>query len=626
MKIKVYAKALMLTVCFYASIAHGQGPATIGTDFWLGFMENYLGDDTAHTDSMKVYITTDNLSASGTVSVPLGGWSQNFSVPPNSTTIVTIPTSVAMCKLTDSIENKGVHVTSDNPVSVYQLNYVQYTSDANINIPTSALGTKYRVTTYQPSNASLIWTEVSISEILVVAAYDSTVIRIVPKCNTLGGHGANIPFTITLNQGEVYPIKQYVSSGYSLTGTLIEIDTTVANNCKTFAVFSGNLCAFIPGDSCCCNHICEQMMPVNTWGKQYITVPLATLTGDVFRIVGQQDGTIFSINGGAPHAVNAGSYYEADISTPSFIDSNYPISVAQFSKNDGNVNSDPFMIMLSPLDQTINRMVFNSFDVSFISSYYVNILTRTDYTNQVNLDGVNISTSFSTVLGNPHYSFAQVPITQGNHILNSDSGIIANTYGYGWYEAYGYIAGASLYELENSFNIIIDTNSFIYCAFHDSICIDTLITFTAVPNSSITDFYWNFGDGTTVMHGQSVTHTYTTPGEYTLTYYYLTTFCGVDSIVWRIHVRDCIAQSINDLLAGNLDFFRIFPNPIGNYLTIESKQKATIEIYNIEGQILKTINIADKQTSIDVSDLAGGVYIIKAKTEKGVAVRKFVKE
>jgi len=526
----------------------GQGFTTKGTDFWLGFMENYLGDDTVTTDKMKVYVTTDFLPASGTISVPLAGWSQSFTVLPNSTLEVTIPTAIAMCTATDAIENKGIHVTSDNPVSVYQLNYVRYTSDANINIPTSSLGKRYRVTTYQPSSASMAWMEVSISELLVVAAYDSTVIRIVPKCNTQGGHGANVPFTITLNQGQVYQIKSYPSSSYSLTGSLIEIDTTVANNCKTFAVFSGNQCAFVPGDSCCCNNICEQMMPINSWGKQYVTVPLMTRTSDVFRFVGQRNGTIFTINGGPPHGLNAGGFYEEDLAEASFIDSNYPISVAQFSKSaatDGNENSDPFMIMINPLAQTIRRIVFNSFVTSIISSYYLNVVTRTAYTNLVQLDGTNIAASFLPVTGNPLYSYAQITVTQGNHILSSDSGLIANVYGYGWYETYGYIAGATVKNLDISYSIITPSDTTQYYDLTDTLCRSMPLTFAATYNQYITDYSWNFGDGSPIVHGQIVSHTYSLPGNYLVKYYYQRSgICGMDSILWTINIKCCNALPV----------------------------------------------------------------------------------
>jgi photosystem II stability/assembly factor-like uncharacterized protein len=82
--------------------------------------------------------------------------------------------------------------------------------------------------------------------------------------------------------------------------------------------------------------------------------------------------------------------------------------------------------------------------------------------------------------------------------------------------------------------------------------------------------------------------------------------------------------SNNDLSISNN--FSIFPNPTHDNLTIETPEKATIEILNIEGQIIKTINTADKQATIDVADLSSGIYIIKAKTEKGIAVKKFIKE
>ncbi len=86
--------------------------------------------------------------------------------------------------------------------------------------------------------------------------------------------------------------------------------------------------------------------------------------------------------------------------------------------------------------------------------------------------------------------------------------------------------------------------------------------------------------------------------------------------------------STNTGISGydNLTDILIYPNPATDNLTIETHQKAAIEILNTAGQIIKTINTTDKQISINISDISGGVYIIKAKTEKGVAVKKFIKE
>jgi hypothetical protein len=72
--------------------------------------------------------------------------------------------------------------------------------------------------------------------------------------------------------------------------------------------------------------------------------------------------------------------------------------------------------------------------------------------------------------------------------------------------------------------------------------------------------------------------------------------------------------------------FSIYPNPATENLTIQTNQKAIIEILNIEGQIIMAINGTDTLTTIDIKDLSSGVYIVKVKTDNGSAVKKFIKE
>jgi predicted MPP superfamily phosphohydrolase len=70
----------------------------------------------------------------------------------------------------------------------------------------------------------------------------------------------------------------------------------------------------------------------------------------------------------------------------------------------------------------------------------------------------------------------------------------------------------------------------------------------------------------------------------------------------------------------------VYPNPVNDKLTIECSDKAMIEISNIQGQIMKMINSADKKTTIDLFSLSTGIYIIKVKTDNGIAVKKFIKQ
>jgi hypothetical protein len=52
----------------------------------------------------------------------------------------------------------------------------------------------------------------------------------------------------------------------------------------------------------------------------------------------------------------------------------------------------------------------------------------------------------------------------------------------------------------------------------------------------------------------------------------------------------------------------------------------TIEIYTIQGQILKTITNAEKTSYIDVFNLNKGTYFIKITTDKGSLYSKFLKD
>ena len=70
----------------------------------------------------------------------------------------------------------------------------------------------------------------------------------------------------------------------------------------------------------------------------------------------------------------------------------------------------------------------------------------------------------------------------------------------------------------------------------------------------------------------------------------------------------------------------IYPNPTTKDLTIEIPQKAIIEILNIDGQVIMTTAIIDRKAIIDLEGLSSGVYIIKATTDKGVVIKKFIKE
>ncbi len=85
------------------------------------------------------------------------------------------------------------------------------------------------------------------------------------------------------------------------------------------------------------------------------------------------------------------------------------------------------------------------------------------------------------------------------------------------------------------------------------------------------------------------------------------------------------STSVNNLPDMDKDI-SIHSNPSSSYITIEMRQQAVIEIFNIKGQLIKTIATNCIKSNIDISDLSSGVYVLKARTVNGVGVEKFVKE
>jgi len=89
------------------------------------------------------------------------------------------------------------------------------------------------------------------------------------------------------------------------------------------------------------------------------------------------------------------------------------------------------------------------------------------------------------------------------------------------------------------------------------------------------------------------------------------------------------SMKVSDLAAGinenNESHSVIYPNPATNVLNILSeKEIRNIEIYNVEGQLVKFIS--DNVNSIGISDLNNGVYFVKIHTENGTATHKFIKK
>src|SRR5947207_1496546 len=142
MKNRLHLKIILGSFLFFTNIfaIQSQNLSTKGKDFWIGFLRNAHETDV----TLHVYVSAD-FPTTGTISIPLGGWSQNFTVSANSTTDIIVPDALAEPDQNQINLPMGVHVVTDTSVSVYALDYESYTSDASVIIPTPSLGYDYYV-------------------------------------------------------------------------------------------------------------------------------------------------------------------------------------------------------------------------------------------------------------------------------------------------------------------------------------------------------------------------------------------------------------------------------------------------------------------------------------------------
>lgn len=79
--------------------------------------------------------------------------------------------------------------------------------------------------------------------------------------------------------------------------------------------------------------------------------------------------------------------------------------------------------------------------------------------------------------------------------------------------------------------------------------------------------------------------------------------------------------------------FQIFPNPGKNYfhvsLTNESKEICTLEIFNGAGILVRKLNLGNESeinSTVDISELPVGIYMVKTNLGTRQSVRKLIKE
>ena len=553
-----FAIAVLMMVSQFAS---AQTPSTVGNDFYLMFLRNDKNMQTSGSDyspasatyypkTVQLLITAEH-DCSGTISCANGYWSTDFEVVQGEVTRINVPKNdysdrqAGYSYYSGVIENKAIHVTATDEISLFAANYEDASFDITNVLPVTALGTEYVIQDYKGTqvvsgkNAGAVF--------VIAATEDNTDIDITPTVATgvfkpwhSTSQGTTYPagetITITLNAGQSY---QLMARGLgSFDGTRIE-----AHDCKKIAVFQGNSIAGVPGPISSAgwgygDHMYEQCIPVEYWGKEFIITQSLQRANDRVKVTSHKDNCEIKVNGNVMTTINAYETYEFEVvknqaadtidyeidkvyGAAHYLETSEPTSVFLYmtSREYGNAIEqigDPSMVLVTPAEQQIDYITFGTFQTDRIEFHHLNVTALSYSLSEMYLDDVNIASEFVPVPGNPDYSYARFDIEDGSHTLrNPKGGFTAHVYGFGQGqgrdESYAYSVGTGTMPINQ--HMFINESLITYFNHSYTTCANAEVNFLITTNYEHGAITWDFGDGTTGS-GAETNHTYTAEGEY----------------------------------------------------------------------------------------------------------------
>ncbi|MBN2725217.1 MAG: hypothetical protein JXR95_14225 [Deltaproteobacteria bacterium] len=354
-------------------------------------------------------------------------------------------------------------IVSDLPVIAYQFQPVNgqssYTSDASLLLPASSLDRFYYVVGWGIGYGN--------PQINIAAIEDGTVINITSSQNTSAGGTmpaltANVPYTFTqvMNEGDYVQIETPGDNSFS--GTYIESNHPIS-------VFSTHWCANIPAMGCCCDHLEEQLIGLQSWGNVYVAARMpvrntGTPEATIWQVFASEDNTNIwftaspEVTGlpASPITLNAGQMQELTISgsiaNPGdfIVTADKPILVMEYLSSSYYTNAstdragDPAMTQMVPVAQFLD-----SYIVLVPSNWiYDHAILIKPVGSNVLMDGTVVAQSNFTPINdgvNPvEWEVARISVGDGIHTFDGDAPFGIVVLGYDSYDSYAYPGGLNM--------------------------------------------------------------------------------------------------------------------------------------------------------------------------------------
>lgn len=385
------------------------------------------------------------------------------------------------------VQEKGIRLTSDRPISVMTYQAWMGNGDVAYHLPIGSWGREYvTMNMYQDryQGAEEKKPEYRPSQIIIIAAHDSTDVTYTPKVTTEGSPmhpsvAAGTPKTIRLNAGQTFTIKDKIDTS-RYRDMRSDMSGTHITSTKPVGVLSGHtkvavmrMPDVIPPTSIFAepahmvrNNVHDVMLPTSMAGTMFITVHLQYTStrvvgqgaaefgidddrGDAIRILATEDGTTVTslLEDGSGFRQEATlqrgeSFMATSVEVAKVWKTDKPVLVGQYGKSyakilppvirtkQGNEQPQlfptpetgmPMLQMVPPLSRAI---AYGAFWAPEGMDNFFNLVCKTAEAGLINVDGRPLTDRFGSSIAQirgTEYSYVRTPISAGNHVVASDN-------------------------------------------------------------------------------------------------------------------------------------------------------------------------------------------------------------
>lgn len=366
------------------------------------------------------------------------------------------------------ISPKAVRIQSDQPVVAFQFNPFNSenatSNDGSLLLPQNTLGKEYYGVALASRPAMMGFPAENGYVTAVATLPGTTTVQVTPTTKVTANPQASVAqdllagktYTFELQQFDVLNLES--AGGMATTGKLDLIGTHLKAD-KPVAVFSGHQATGISDefkkgdenwDTCCTEHLEEQLMPLQAWGNQAYCVKSKPRGYDVdhWIVVAGADNVglatnppIKGLNGVT--LAKAGDSVRIQTDESFMLTATGKVQVVQFLVSSGQTQEktgDPSMLLVPPPAQYRSEYVVQTAD-----GYSTNWLTLVRPKGvAIQVDGAVVPDAEFDAFGDGSWQFAYHKVAKGTHTAKSDKPFGLMVYGYGGVTAYGYPGGMNL--------------------------------------------------------------------------------------------------------------------------------------------------------------------------------------